>query len=232
MADTEALWNTLKAKTNAEAWALVPNLKGLERAITVGGLKGVSYPLSVSEQFQIRNTKRGLADAWPLVAQLAQQTKTAGLDFEVYLSMAFGNSYGEPWKPTLTIEALDRLAGLNVTRVGLADTIGCAKPDDISLIVTQALHLSPVTWIGVHLHGRPDTWSSRVVAALGAGCRRFDAATGSLGGCPFAQDQLVSNIPTEGLVTLLESRGMKTGYDTDKLAACVKSAQQIRARYA
>ncbi len=186
---------------------IVVNAKGVERAINSGGVTTVGFPYSISPGFLERNqhqTPEEAVDALEAVGSLAYK---AGLQMIAYVSMAFGNPYGDPWSIDEVVAACDLLTDIGIESISLADTVGLATPQQIGQVVSAVLDASPGTEIGVHLHARPQEAASRVAAAYQAGCRRFDAALGGLGGCPFAQDVLVGNVPTESAIQELQSLG-------------------------
>src|SRR5262249_47564841 len=159
---------------------------------------------------QRRNLHQDLAKAWGVVDDLLELSKSSGVELLIYLSMAFGNPYGDLWSPERVLEFVERLVKRGIRQISLADTVGMAEPRSIQELVAICLKEFPQTEFGVHLHSRPEQWEEPVRAALHAGCRRFDGALGGIGGCPFAKDTLIGNIPTERLVRLFNRMGMST----------------------
>jgi hydroxymethylglutaryl-CoA lyase len=207
MADSEQVLELLTPPEHVEIIGIVVNARGAERAIRTGAVQTLGFPYSISPQFLSRNqnqTPEQSLDALRAILSLAQ---SAGLDVVAYLSMAFGNPYGETWSIDAVVEACGSLVSAGVQQISLADTVGLATPEQISetLVATIAAH--PGIEIGAHLHARPAEAASRIRAAYDAGCRRFDSALGGLGGCPFAQDALVGNIATETLIATLSAAG-------------------------
>lgn len=186
---------------------IVVNPKGVERAINSGGVTTVGFPYSISPGFLERNQKQTPEEAVDALEAVGSLAYKAGLDVVAYVSMAFGNPYGDPWSADEVVAACDLLADSGIEYVSLADTVGLATPELIEQVLSAALDACPGIEIGVHLHARPEEAAARVAAAYRAGCRRFDAALGGLGGCPFAQDVLVGNIPTERALAELRSLG-------------------------
>ena len=231
MADTDEVVRAFRKLNSAERIAIVVNPKGLERAIDAGGLDALGFPFSLSRQFQLNNTKLTSTQTWPLVQQLIEQTELHDMSFILYVSMAFGNSDGEAWEEGSVYRFVKNLASMGVRHVSLADTVAVAKPDQVKRIFTQLREEFPEIHHSAHFHGRPNDWQGCVEAALEAGCRRFDSACGGLGGCPFAQDKLVANIPTDGLVERLERAGFRTGIDLEKIQACAKTAREFQQKY-
>jgi hydroxymethylglutaryl-CoA lyase len=231
MSDSEEVVRRFLKLTDTERIAIVVNGKGLQRAFEVGGLDALGFPFSLSREFQLNNTKLTSTQTWPLVEQFIIQTELHDMSFIVYLSMAFGNPYGESWDEETLMRYVKSLAAMGVRHVSLADTVAVAKPDQVKHAFRRLRAEFSEIEFSAHFHGRPQDWFECVDAALEAGCRRFDAACGGLGGCPFAQDRLVANIPTDGLVKRLERAGFKTGVDVQKIEKCALLARDLQQRY-
>ena len=214
-----------------EIIGIVVNAQGLDRALATPGVTTIGYPYSISAYFRRANANMSRAESRDLVEQLQRETKAAGRNFEVYISMAFGNPYDEPWGPEIVEDALVWLKDLGVRTVSLADTVGTASPEDVAHLYGAVKDCVAGIEIGVHLHSRPDRAAEKVLAAFEAGCRRFDGALTGLGGCPFAGDELVGNIPTEAVLTTLSARGVSTGIDTKSLAVACAMTHELRERY-
>lgn len=205
MRDTEEVWAAIREQAAGKYFiAIIANERGLDRALAVGGLPAVGYPFSISETFQRNNTGATIAESWRVLESLQRRASAAGMELNVYLSMAFGNPYGEPWSVALVADALARVRDLGVRIVMLSDTVGRAQPEQIREIFTAGKTRCPELSLGAHLHASPAKWRDNIAAALDAGCTRIDSALGGIGGCPFAQDELVGNVPTEGVRELLE----------------------------
>jgi hydroxymethylglutaryl-CoA lyase len=207
MADSEQVLDLLAPPEHVEIIGIVVNQKGAERAIRTGMVQTLGFPYSASPEFLQRNQRQTLEqslDAYEAIVALAQN---AGLDVVAYISMAFGNPYGDPWSIEEVNDACDLLIDSGAHQISLADTVGLATPTQISEVVSAVIASHDDTEIGVHLHARPTEAATRIRAAYEAGCRRFDSAIGGLGGCPFAQDALVGNIPTETLLAVLSECG-------------------------
>ena len=172
------------------------------------------------------------AESRELVEKLQRDTKAAGKNLVVYISMAFGNPYDEPWGAEIVEETLVWLKDLGVRTVSLADTVGTASPEEVADLYQAVKGCVAGVEIGVHLHSRPDRAAEKILAAYEAGCRRFDGALTGMGGCPFAGDELVGNIPTEAVLTTLASRGVSTGIDTRSLAVACAMTGELREKYA
>jgi hydroxymethylglutaryl-CoA lyase len=236
MADSEQVMEALsglklRPGESQEIIGIVVNEKGLERALATPGVTTIGYPYSISAYFRRANANMSRAESRELVEKLKSETKKAERDLVVYISMAFGNPYDEPWGPEIVEETLVWLKHVGVRTVSLADTVGTASPDDVASLFRAAKDCAPGIELGVHLHSRPDRAAEKVLAAYEAGCRRFDGALTGLGGCPFAGDELVGNIPTEAILTTLAARGVSTGIDTKSLAVACAMTGEIREKY-
>jgi len=236
MADSEAVMKELSGIKSPSGEApdiigIVVNAQGLERALATPGVTTIGYPYSVSAYFRRANANMSRAESRELVEKLQRETKAAGRNLVVYISMAFGNPYDEPWGPEIVEDALVWLKDLGLRTVSLADTVGTASPEDVAHLYRAVKDCVAGVEIGVHLHSRPDRAAEKVLAAYEAGCRRFDGALTGLGGCPFAGDDLVGNIPTEAVLTTLSARGVATGIDTKSLAVACAMTHELRERY-
>jgi hydroxymethylglutaryl-CoA lyase len=197
MADSEEVLRLLQPPEDVEIIGIVVNGKGAERAITTEAVSTLGFPYSISPTFLQRNQNQTPEQSLDALDDIAELTYRAGLDLVVYISMAFGNPYGDPWNLDEVVEACSLLTEIGVTQISLADTVGLAGPEQIAELVKAVLAADSRTEYGVHLHARADGVKARALAAYNAGCRRFDSALGGLGGCPFAQDALVGNMATE-----------------------------------
>jgi hydroxymethylglutaryl-CoA lyase len=209
MADSERVLAYLDAPDDVEIIGIVVNVKGAERAIAAGSVQTLGFPYSISPQFLARNQHQTPEESLDILEAIGAMAYKAGLDLVAYVSMAFGNPYGDPWSLEEVADACDLLIESGVQQISLADTVGLASPEQISKTIAPVLALHDGIEIGVHLHARPQDAAARIRAAYDAGCRRFDAAIGGLGGCPFAQDALVGNVATETLITELNALGAK-----------------------
>ena len=237
MADSEEVMSTLLASlpdgsTLPEIIGIVVNEKGLERALATPGVSTIGYPYSISAYFRRANANMSRDESRKLVEILKHETKAAKRDLVVYISMAFGNPYDEPWGPELLQDTLDWLKGIRVTTVSLADTVGTATPELVHDVYTQVKDHVVGIELGVHLHSRPENAEGKVLAAYQAGCRRFDSALTGLGGCPFAGDDLVGNISTESVLSALVGAGVHPDLEGAKLAKVIELTNEIRAKYA
>lgn len=207
MADSETVLQLLGPLNNVDLIGIVVNEKGAERAIKTGAVRTLGFPYSISPEFLRRNQNQAPEESLHALRSIATLARGAGLNVVAYVSMAFGNPYGDPWSVDQVVGACNLLVESGIQQISLADTVGLATPAQILDTVTHALDAQDGAEIGVHLHARPKDATVKIRAAYDAGCRRFDAAIGGLGGCPFAQDALVGNIPTETLVAELKELG-------------------------
>ena len=207
MADSEEVAKELDPPDDIEIIGIVVNEKGAQRAINTNAVRTLGFPYSVSPTFLRNNQRQTLDEAIDELEKVKNKGDDAGLDTVVYISMAFGNPYGNQWSVGEVVDAVDLLESYGVRTVSLADTVGMADPGRIGELVSAVISQYDYLEIGVHLHSRPEQVEEKVLAAYNAGCRRFDSALGGLGGCPFAQDALIGNIATEKLVEVLAARG-------------------------
>ena len=237
MADSEAVLDrflsSLPAGTApAEIIGIVVNEKGLDRALAAKGVTTIGYPYSISAYFRRANANMSRGESRTLVEQLRKATKAAGRDLVIYISMAFGNPYDEPWGPEIVEETLIWLKEAGVRTVSLADTAGNASPEEVGKLYAAVKDSVAGIELGVHLHSRPEGAAERVMAAFNAGCRRFDSALTGLGGCPFAGDHLVGNVATETVIRTLIEHGIDCGLNLAALAPALVRTAEIRERYA
>jgi hydroxymethylglutaryl-CoA lyase len=237
MADSEAVMQALSharlpSGEAPEIIGIVVNDQGLERALATPGVTTIGYPYSISAYFRRANANMSRAESRALVEKIQRETKAAKRNLVVYISMAFGNPYDEPWGAEIVEETLVWLKDTGVRTVSLADTVGRASPEEVAQLYGAVNNCVAGVEVGVHLHSRPDGASEKVLAAYQAGCRRFDGALTGLGGCPFAGDELVGNIPTEAIVATLAARGVTTGIDAKSLAIACAMTTELREKCA
>ena len=207
MADSEAVLELFDPPKDMELIGIVVNERGAERAIRTGAIQTLGFPYSISPQFLLRNQNQTQEESLRALRSIAALAQNAGMNVVAYVSMAFGNPYGDAWSIAAVVDACRELIESGIGQISLADTVGLATPAHVSETVTQVLAVENGCETGVHLHARPQDAAAKVRAAYQAGCRRFDAAIGGLGGCPFAQDALVGNIATETLLVELKQLG-------------------------
>ena len=208
MADSEQVLEYVDPPDDVEIIGIVVNEKGAQRAIATEVVRTLGFPYSISPEFLKRNQGQTPEEALDALEAIGQAAFKAGLGIVAYISMAFGNPYSDHWSIDEVIAACDLLTDNGIEQISLADTVGIASSDEVASLVSAVLPmLSGKIELGVHLHARPDNAAAKVAAAYAAGCRRFDTALAGLGGCPFAQDTLVGNLPTEILLETLKDLG-------------------------
>jgi len=237
MADSENVMAKLNASLpdsaeRPEIIGIVVNEKGLDRALATPGVTTIGYPYSISAYFRRANANMTREESRALVETLKKRTAAANRDLVIYISMAFGNPYDEPWGPEIVQDTLEWLKDVRVRTVSLADTVGTASPQLVGDLFRQVKdHVAGIE-LGVHLHSRPENAEAKILAAYEAGCRRFDSALTGLGGCPFAGDNLVGNVATELVLAALRKAGADPGIDSARLTKVLAMANEIRAKYA
>jgi len=230
MADSEEVLKELDPPDDVEIIGIVVNEKGAQRAIATEAVRTLGFPYSISPTFLQNNQRQTLEDAIEELEKIEKKADEAGLETVVYISMAFGNPYGDPWTVDEVVEAVALLELQEIRMISLADTVGLAPPEKIREVVSAVMEKYDYLEIGVHLHSRPDQAAPKIIAAYEAGCRRFDSALGGLGGCPFAQDDLVGNIPTETVIETLRGRGAQLP-SLKPLNALLRATAEIGTRY-
>jgi hydroxymethylglutaryl-CoA lyase len=214
-----------------EIIGIVVNEKGLGRALATPGVATIGYPYSISAYFRRANANMTREESRALVEKLKKETAAANRGLVIYISMAFGNPYDEPWGPEIVADTLEWLKDIRVRCVSLADTVGTASPKLVGDLYREVKdHVAGIE-LGVHLHSRPENAEEKILAAYEAGCRRFDSALTGLGGCPFAGDNLVGNIATEQVIAALQRAGADPGIDPARLTKVLAMTNEIRAKY-
>jgi hydroxymethylglutaryl-CoA lyase len=237
MADSEEVMAKLNASLPVgieapEIIGIVVNEKGLERALATQGVTTIGYPYSISAYFRRANANMTRDESRLLVEKLRKVTAAARRDLVIYISMAFGNPYDEPWGPEIVTDTLEWLKDIRVRTVSLADTVGNAPPQLVGDLYRSVKdHVAGIE-LGVHLHSRPENAEEKILAAYEAGCRRFDGALTGLGGCPFAGDNLVGNIATEDILAALRKANADPGIDSERLTRVLEMTNEIRVKYA
>jgi hydroxymethylglutaryl-CoA lyase len=230
MADSEEVLKELDPPDDVEIIGIVVNEKGAQRAIATEAVRTLGFPYSISPTFLQNNQHQTLEDAIEELEKIEKKADEAGLDTVVYISMAFGNPYGDDWSVDEVVAAVSLLEIQEIRTISLADTVGVAPPEKIREVVSAVLAEYGHLEIGIHLHSRPDEAAAKILAAYDAGCRRFDSAIGGLGGCPFAQDDLVGNIATETVIDALRGRGARLPA-LKSLDALVRASAEFGYRY-
>ena len=237
MADSEEVMAKLNASfptgvERPEIIGIVVNEKGLERALATPGVTTIGYPYSISAYFRRANANMTRDESRLLVEKLRKETAVANRGLVIYISMAFGNPYDEPWGAEIVAETLEWLKDIRIKTVSLADTVGTASPQLVGDLYREVKdHVAGIE-LGVHLHSRPENAEEKILAAYEAGCRRFDGALTGLGGCPFAGDNLVGNIATEDVLAALRKAGADPGIDSSRLTRVLEMTNEIRVKYA
>jgi hydroxymethylglutaryl-CoA lyase len=212
---------------NTKLLAIVANMRGAEDAAQFEKVSILGFPFSVSETFQKRNTNSSISDSLVTVKNIRETCAKSGKELLVYISMAFGNPYRDPWNTDIVIGWIFELQKLGITKFALADTVGIAKESEIGELVTDVQQEFGEIELGIHLHCRPDNWKNKVDAAYLAGCRRFDSAIRGFGGCPMAKDELVGNLATEQLLQYLDEKNVETNVNFTRFKDAVSASAEV-----
>jgi hydroxymethylglutaryl-CoA lyase len=228
MKDTAEVLESLDlGQSKSALLAIVANTRGAEEASAFESIRYLGFPLSISETFQMRNTNKSIAEALESLVAIKNICLKSNKKLVTYISMGFGNPYGDPYDETMVSGFVDVLLTLGTDVISIADTIGIATPSEISGIMKPLIARYPSTEIGVHLHSNPINARAKIIAALDAGCTRIDGALKGFGGCPMAKDELVGNIATEEIVSVLVEHGIKLSINETALAESLQLASQI-----
>ena len=217
--------------TKTKLLAIVANLRGVETALNFEQIDYVGFPFSISENFQMRNTHKTISESLHLLEHIKEMTNKTNKTLVVYLSMGFGNPYGDPWSVDVVLQWVERLAQMDIEIISLSDTVGQALPEDITYLYSTLIPAFPAMEFGAHFHTQPYGGYEKITAAFDAGCRRFDGAIHGFGGCPMASDALVGNMPTEKLVTFFNERGINTKLCMTTFESAINKAKQIFSRF-
>lgn len=232
MADTVQVLEGLDlSRTRTRLLAIVANRRGAEEACRYPQIEYLGYPFSISENFQMRNTHKTIAESIGILEDILELAAQHGKQVVVYISMGFGNPYGDPWSPEIVSEWTERLAAMGVSILSLSDTVGSSTPDVIGLLFSELIPRHPKVEFGAHLHTHPTTWHEKVDAAFRAGCRRFDGAVQGFGGCPMAKDELTGNMPTEKMLSYFTSQKVETGVKWMAFEAAFNKATELFSAY-
>jgi hydroxymethylglutaryl-CoA lyase len=228
MRDTaEVLAKLDLSSTRSKLLAIVANYRGAEEACAYKEITYLGYPFSISETFQLRNTNTTIADAFDTVKRIKALCGAKSKELLVYLSMGFGNPYGDEWSVDIIQQWTEKLVAEGIKVIALSDTIGVATPDQIKSIYPALTASFPKTEFGVHLHSTPDTWYEKIYAAYQSGCKRFDSALKGYGGCPMAKDDLTGNIATENLIGYLQQQNALQGLNYGKLKEALEYSIKV-----
>lgn len=230
LADSEEVIKELDPPDDVEIIGIVVNEKGAQRAINTQAVSTLGFPYSISPTFLAKNQRQTPEESLDALEQVQTKAEDNGLGIVVYISMAFGNPYGDPWNIEEVVNAVDVLESSGIKMISLADTVGLASADQIRELLSAVMDKYSYLEIGAHLHSRSELAEQKILAAYDAGCRRFDSAIGGLGGCPFAQDALVGNIPTERVMEALKQRGAELP-KLKSLDTLLRASAEIAARY-
>ncbi|MFO7257484.1 MAG: hydroxymethylglutaryl-CoA lyase [Bacteroidota bacterium] len=228
MRDTAEVVSGLNWKqSRSKLLAIVANVRGAKDACAFDAISRIGYPMSISETFQKRNTNKSISDSLNELDQIGEIAAANGKDLVVYISMGFGNPYGDPYDSDIVLQFTGILVAMGAAVVSLADTVGKADVEQVTDLFAAISREYPNVEIGAHLHSTPHTAAAKVEAAYRAGCRRFDGALMGYGGCPMAEDKLVGNVATETIIAVLEQHGEETGLDKEQLATALRMVPEI-----
>jgi len=228
MADTADVVTKLNlGDSKSKLLAIIANKRGAEDAVQFDQISYLGFPFSVSETFQQRNTNSSISESLIRVEEIQNLCKKNNKELVVYISMGFGNPYGDPWSEEIVFDWVNKLIGLDIQIISLADTVGLATADQVHRITEYLVKNLPEREIGVHLHSRPDNWKEKIDAALKAGAYRFDGALKGIGGCPMADDELVGNMNTEFLIPYFQEKKLLKGINKDALSESLGIAAEI-----
>lgn len=214
------------SETSSKLLAIVANLRGAKDACQHPEIDYLGYPFSISENFQMRNTHKTIAESLEILENILEVAQKNDKQVVAYLSMGFGNPYGDPWNADIVSYWTDKLVEMGIRTISLSDTIGSSRPDDINYIFSSLIPKYPDVEFGAHLHTTPTSWQEKVVAAWSSGCRRFDGALKGYGGCPMAKDELTGNMPTENLISFFEQKGIRR-IDDNRLSQSISLADDV-----
>lgn len=219
MRDTGKLLEMLDlSSTTSKLLAIVANTRGAHDAVNFEQIDYLGYPFSISETFQLRNTNATIEESFQKISRIQSIAIKNNKKLVVYLSMGFGNPYGDPWNVEIVEEYVKSLDSMGIRILSLSDTIGVSTPESISYLFSNLIPLFPSVTFGAHLHTTPDKWEEKVHAAYANGCRRFDGAIKGYGGCPMAKDDLTGNMPTEKMLSYFDKNRIDTGLDMEAFA--------------
>jgi hydroxymethylglutaryl-CoA lyase len=228
MRDTAEVLSKLNlAENSTKLLAIVANSRGAEDASSFPEIDYVGYPFSISETFQLRNTNANILESLERVKQIQDICVRFNKQLVLYISMGFGNPYGDPWNAEIVKTWVDKLQALDINIFQLSDTIGVATPQSIRYIFSELINAYPMLEFGAHFHTVPQLWQEKIEAAFQSGCRRYDGAIKGYGGCPMAKDDLTGNMPTENMIAYFHEFAEPTGINLEILLRALAKAQQI-----
>ncbi|MDZ4810731.1 MAG: hydroxymethylglutaryl-CoA lyase [Bacteroidota bacterium] len=228
MADTSEVVKGLESReSNTKLLAIVANMRGAEEASVFDEITYLGFPFSVSETFQHRNTNSSIEQSLERVEDIQNLCIKTGKQLVVYMSMGFGNPYGDRYSEEIVFEWVNKLVAMDIGIISLADTVGLATAEQVYDMTTYLVDSLPGTEIGVHLHSTPDNWKEKLEAAIKAGCKRLDGALKGIGGCPMADDELVGNMNSELMIDYFEQNNLLNGLNKEALAESLRIAGEI-----
>jgi hydroxymethylglutaryl-CoA lyase len=228
MADTKEVIRGLDLQSSkTKLLAIVANTRGAQEAVTYDAITYLGFPFSISPTFQLRNTNSTIEESLTRVEEIQELCVQKNKQLVVYLSMGFGNPYGDDYNQEILLKWADEMITREINIISLADTVGVATPDQISFALDTLIPKYPAATIGVHLHSTPANWNAKLQAAVDSDCHRFDGALKGIGGCPMAQDDLVGNMNSELMISFLEERGLLSGLNKDALHTSLQLASEI-----
>jgi hydroxymethylglutaryl-CoA lyase len=228
MRDTAEVLSKLDlSNTKSKLLAIIANYRGAEDAAKHPEITYLGFPFSISETFQQRNTNSGINESFDTVKRINDLCGKSNKQLLVYLSMGFGNPYGDEWNTEIVLQWAEELIDEGINNIALADTIGVATPEQINSLYPLLTNQFSNIDFGIHLHSTPDTWQEKIEAAYKSGCRSFDTTVKGYGGCPMAKDELTGNIATENLIIYLQSQNEPVGLDMDKFRAAMEYSGKI-----
>ncbi|RTE53208.1 hydroxymethylglutaryl-CoA lyase [Arenibacter aquaticus] len=232
MVDTAQVLEQLDlSKTSSKLLAIVANVRGAQDASKYGSIDYLGYPFSISENFQMRNTHKTIAQSVETLKEILAIADGTGKEVVTYISMGFGNPYGDPWSVEVVAEWTEKLAGMGVKILSLSDTVGSSTPEVIDYLFSNLIPKFPEIEFGAHLHTTPSKWHEKVDAAYKAGCQRFDGAVQGFGGCPMAKDELTGNMPTEKMLSYFTSAKVDTNVNWMAFEAAFNKASDLFSSY-
>ncbi len=232
MVDTAEVLSQLDlSKTNSKLLAIVANVRGAQDASEHPEIDYLGYPFSISENFQMRNTHKTILESVDILKQILDIANVSGKEVVTYISMGFGNPYGDPWDVDIVGKWTEKLADMGVKILSLSDTVGTSTPEDIDYLFSHLIPGYPDIEFGAHLHTTPSQWHEKVNAAYSAGCRRFDGAVQGFGGCPMAKDELTGNMPTEKMLSYFTAAKADAGVNWMVFEAAYNKATELFSRY-
>jgi hydroxymethylglutaryl-CoA lyase len=228
MADTKEVVQSLRVQgSGTKLLAIIANVRGAEEASIYDEITYLGFPFSVSETFQLRNTNSSIEESLNRVEEIQNLCIKTGKQLVIYISMGFGNPYGDRYSEEIVFEWVNQLVAMDIGIISLADTVGLATPEQVYDMTEYLVDSLPGTEIGVHLHSRPDNWEEKLEAAVKAGCKRFDGALKGIGGCPMADDELVGNMNSELMINYFEEHGLLHELNKGELAESLRIAGEI-----